>query len=180
MTLRTISVIAIATGVAVFFLGLFGIPQELSMYFAIGGVAVLFAGIALLLFALRGTRPKAPHFSVFVLVALGVALHAYENFTNYSGPFSLGMFAWSLTPYALCVVVAALSPSSIPAVAGAVTALLFDFDAHNHVFVHPTSSTAGLILLFAPLWNTLVFVPLAMLAAWFLLRLRKRTNEIAP
>ena len=93
---------------------------------------------------------------------------------------SLGFFLWPLTPYALCLVVAGVSISSIPAVAGALTALLFDLDAHNHVFVHPTSSTAGLALLFVPLWNLLVFSPLAMLGTWLLLRLRAKANPNAP
>jgi len=180
VTLRTIGLAVVAVGVTSFFLGLFGIPRELSIPIAAGGIVLLVAGVAILLFSLRGVRRKVPHLSLFALIALAIGLHAYENFVKSSGAFSVGFFLWSLTPYALCLIVAWFSVSSIPAVAGAVIALLFDFDAHNHVFVNPTSSTAGLALLFVPLWNTLVFAPLAMLAAMLLLRLRPRADEIAP
>jgi len=178
--LKGIGLGIIVIGVTSFFIGLFGIPRELSIPIAAAGILLLVIGVAILLFTLRGVRAKAPHVSLIALIALAIGLHAYENFVKSSGAFSLGFFLWSLTPYALCLVVAWFSVSSIPAVAGAVVALLFDLDAHNHVFVNPTSSTAGLALIFVPLWNTLVFAPLAMLAAMLLLRLRPRTDEIAP
>jgi membrane protein implicated in regulation of membrane protease activity len=72
------------------------------------------------------------------------------------------------------------SKSAIPALAGAVVALLFDLLAHYEVFVHPTSSTAALALLFAPLWNTLVFSPIAILLTWQILRRRAQRHEAAP
>ena len=167
----------IAAGSASFFVGLFGIPRELSILVSICGVVLLLAGVAVLLFSLRPLRFKAPHLGLIVIVLLAIALHVYETYVN--SPGGIGFLLWSSMPYALCVIVAALSTSSIPAVAGAVTAFLFDLGAHNDVFVHPTSSTAGLALLFVPLWNTLVFSPLAMFAAWSL-RLRAGASEIAP
>jgi hypothetical protein len=170
----------VALGVAGFFAGLFGIPQAWSLQASVFGLALLFVGVAVLLFTLRRTRFCMPHVSLFVVVAIAIALHAYEALVKSSGGASLGFFLWSLTPYVLCLIVATVSASSIPAVAGAVTAFLFDLDAHNHVFVHPTSSTAGLALLFVPLWNTLVFSPVAMLGAWLLLRLRPSAKANAP
>jgi hypothetical protein len=166
VTTKIIGVLLFAIGSATFFAGLFGIPRDFSIPVAIGGVVLLIVGVAVVLFSLRPLRFRAPHFGVIVVVLLATALHAYECFGESSGGF--GFLFWSLVPYALCLIVAALSASSIPALAGAIVALLFDLGAHNDVFVHPTSSTAGLALLFVPLWNTLVFVPLAMFAAWSL------------
>lgn len=183
MALRIAGLAVAAIGVAAFFAGLFGIPHDGSLQASAVGVALLTFGVALVLFTLRRTRLRRPHLGLFAVVAIALALHAYEAFVESSGGVSLvslGFFLWPLTPYALCLVVAGVSISSIPAVAGALTALLFDLDAHNHVFVHPTSSTAGLALLFVPLWNLLVFSPLAMLGTWLLLRLRAKANPNAP
>ena len=180
--MRAAGLVVIAVGVAGLFLGLFGIPREESPQVAAGGVVLLVAGVILLLFGLRPLHLKAPHASVFVATVLAIALHAYENFPSEDpSAFTAGMFAWSLAPYALCLFVASFSKSWIVPLAGAVTALLFDLKVHNDLFVNtPTSSTAGLALLFVPLWNLLVFAPLAMLAAWLLLRLRPHANETAP
>ena len=183
MALRIAGLAVAAVGVAAFFVGLFGIPQDRSLHISAVGVAFLTFGVAVLLFTLRRTSLRRPHLSLFVVVAIAVALHAYEAFVKSAGGVSLvslGFFLWPLSPYALCVVVAGVSVSSIRAVAGALTALLFDLDAHDHVFVHPTSSTAGLAILFVPLWNLLVFSPLAMLGTWLLLRLRAKANPSAP
>lgn len=180
MTPRIPGFILSAVGVAAFFIGLFGIPPQWSLQVSVAGLAFLLVGVAVVVFTLRRTRIRRPHMGLFAVVAVAVALHAYEAFAKSSGGPSLGFFLWALTPYILCLVVAAVSASSIPAVAGAVMALLFDLDAHDHVFVHPTSSTEALALLFVPLWNTLVFSPVAMLAAWFLLRLRSSAKTNAP
>jgi hypothetical protein len=179
VTLRTVGLLLFAVGVAAFFVGMFSIPGEWSLHVSVTGAVFLIVGLGVLLFTLRHARMRKPHFSVLILVALAVALHAYETFAKSSEP-SLGFLLWPLTPYVVCLVVATLSASSTPAFAGAATALLFDLGVHRSVFINPTGSTAGLALLFMPLWNTLVFSPLAMLAAWLLLRLRPRSNEIAP
>jgi hypothetical protein len=70
--------------------------------------------------------------------------------------------------------------AAIPALAGALIALLFDLLAHYQVFVHPTSSTAALALVFTPLWNTLIFSPIAMVLAWLVLRRRGQIRITAP
>jgi hypothetical protein len=174
-----------ATGVAMFFVGLFGVCGELwgpSGAFALflGGGVVLLAGAGVLTWVSRGNRLLRPHVFVLATCALAVALHAYETIFHDLNFFMVGTFLWSLAPYAVCLVVAALSASAIPAAAGAITALLFDLNAHNLVFVNPTSSTAGLALLFVPLWNLLVYSPAAMLIAWLILRLRPKPGGHAP
>jgi len=180
VALKAIAFSVSAAGVAAFFVGLFGIPRDWSLELSVVGLALLLLGVAALLFTLRGTKIRRPHVGLFVVIAVAIALHAYEAFVRGSGEFYLGFFLWPLAPYALCLIVACLSASSIPAVAGAVTALLFDLVAHNDVFVHPTNSTAGLALLFVPLWNTLVFSPLAIFGAWLVLRLRPSAKADAP
>ena len=180
MVLKAIGFSVAAAGVAAFFVGLFGIPQNWSLEVSVVGLLLLLVGVAALLLTLRGTNIRRPHVSLFLVIAVAIVLHAYEAFVKSSGEFSIGFFLWPLTPYALCLIVACVSASSIPAVAGAVTALLFDLVAHTDVFVHPTSSTAGLALLFVPLWNTLVFSPLAMFGAWLVLRLRPSAKANAP
>jgi hypothetical protein len=169
-----------AVGVAAFFVGLFGIPGEGSVPVAAVGVLLLLAGVCSIFLKLRHAALHWPHWSLFLVVGGAVALHAYEALLRTGGDPSLAFFLWPLAPYVLCLVVAAVSASWIPPLAGAITALLFDLNAHNAVFVHPTSSTAGLALLFVPLWNLLVFSPLAMLAAWFILWVRSKASANAP
>jgi hypothetical protein len=171
-----------ALGVAMFVGGVFGIGgaslwgEYGSLPLAVLGAAILLVGLGALLWASRRHTVSRPHVFVLVVTAIAIALHAYENLPGHS----LGFFLWPLAPYVLCLVVAALSKSSIPAGAGATTALIFDLYAHNVVFVNPSSSTAGLALLFVPLWNLLIYAPAAMIIAWFILRLRPQANSNAP
>jgi hypothetical protein len=60
----------------------------------------------------------------------------------------------------------------VPAIAGASVALCFDLVAHHVVFVLSTSSTSALLMLFIPLWSTLIFSPLAIFVVWLFLRRR--------
>jgi hypothetical protein len=180
MSSRTIGIGLIATGVTGFFAGLFGLVGEHSIYLAALGSALLVSGLVVLVFALRKTTMLRPHASVIAVAVLGTALHAYESFGLADDGPSPGFFLWGIFPYLLCLVVAMSSKSAVPAFAGAVVALLFDLLAHYQVFVHPTSSTAGLALLFTPLWNTLVFSPLAILVIWLIRRRRAQLNATAP
>jgi hypothetical protein len=180
MSPRALGIGLLAVGVGCFFGGLFGLAGELSIHLAGGGLLLLVAGLLVLLFALRKTRVARPSISVVAVAALGAALHAYESFWLASGGPAVGFFLWAVVPYAMCLVVAMASKSAIPALAGAVVALAFDLLAHYEVFVHPTSSTAALALLFAPLWNTLVFSPIAILLTWLILRRRAQLHEAAP
>jgi hypothetical protein len=185
MNARLVVIAVYAIGVAMFFVGLFGIGGELwgsSGAFALflGGGVLLLAGAGVLTWLSRGNRLSRPHIFVLATCALAVEFHAYEAFLHDFDLFMVGTFLWSLAPYALCLVVAALSASAIPAGAGAAIALIFDLNAHNFVFVNPTSSTAGLALLFVPLWNLLVYSPAAILVAWLILRLRPKSDGHAP
>ena len=96
-------------------------------------------------------------------IALGVALHLYEHAALSGNGFSPGFFLWSLLPYALCA--AGLAMAWNPRSVAAAVALAFDLLAHYSVFVHPTSSTTALVLLFMPIYNAVLWVPAAMLLA---------------
>ena len=180
MTPRTIGIGLIAVGVASFFAGLFGLVGELSLYLAALGTVLLVSGMVVLVLALRKTIILRPHLSVIAVTVVGATLHAYESFALTDDGPSLAFFLWGIVPYLLCLVVAMSSKSAVPAFAGALVALLFDLLAHYQVFVHPTSSTAGLALLFTPLWNTLVFSPLTILVVLLILRRRAQLNATAP
>jgi hypothetical protein len=180
MTQRAAGLALVAVGVTAFFAGLFGLAGERSMFLFAIGIAVLIAGAVDLIRAAQNVSMVRPHLSVIAVAALGVMLHAYETFRHAEGDPSLGFFLWGLTPYALCLFVAMSSNSPAPATAGAVIALLFDLLTHYEVFVNPTSSTAALALIFAPLWNTLVFAPLTIFITGQIIRRRTRLNETAP
>lgn len=180
MSPRLVGIGMLAVGVGGFVVGLYGVAGDLSLCFAGGAVLVFVAGLLLLLFSLRKTAIARPHLSVVAVAALGVALHAYETFWLASDGPGFGFFLWALVPYAMCLVVAMASKSAIPAFAGAVIALLFDLIAHYQVFVHPTSSTAALALIFTPIWNTLIFSPIVMVLAWLVLRRRGQFRITAP
>jgi hypothetical protein len=111
------------------------------------------------------------HFALAVL-ALGFALHAYEQLAL-STAFSPGWLLWSLLPYGVCLVVLLRSASGVPALSGVLVAFVFDLIAHDEVFVHPTSSTAALALIFVPLSSALIVCPGAMLIAYLLVRWRR-------
>jgi hypothetical protein len=180
MTGHAAGIAVVAVGVATFFAGVFGLAGEYSMFLFAAGVAILIAGAVVLSYAQRNLAMVRPHFSVVAVAALGAALHAYESLFQTDGGPSLWFFLWGLMPYVLCTFVAMASKSPTPAAVGAVIALLFDLLTHYSVFVHPTSSTGALGLIFMPLWNTLVFAPLAILASRLILRRRAQLSETAP
>jgi len=85
---------------------------------------------------------------------------------------------WSLTPYVLCLIIASISVSLIPAAVGASAALFFHGAMHFDV-VTSKSSTAGLGYIFMPLWNLVLIAPLKMMMAWLAVKARA-SNADAP
>ena len=103
-------------------------------------------------------------------IAAGVLVHAYTVLFVADGPFGLfhvGIFLWSCLPYAVCVGLWKLGWTA-PSAGGARLALAADIWMHYQVFVAPGGSTAALGLLFMPLWNLLIFVPLGALLGWWI------------
>ena len=109
-------------------------------------------------------------FLLLIVVCLaGAALQWHEHF-QLSSHRSVWGFLASLFPYVLCLVVGWKSRSVIPAVAGALFALMADGIAHYDVFVKPTGLSALLSFLFVPLLSSLVFVPIVILVTRWALR----------
>ena len=122
---------------------------------------------------------------ICVIVALALALHGYENLTEWrrsaspgAAYWALGVFLWAMTPYALCAIVARLSVYAVPANVGISVAFLFDLGMH-HEIAASTSSTRGLGYIFMPLWNLILLAPLSMLFIQWVLK-KSRPNENAP
>jgi len=173
MTRCNLGLTMIATGVVFSVLGIYGVVGQFSILFAGVGILVLVIGTSLFIFALRPIILSRPHPYVMIITAVAVALHAYENIFESSGRFSVGSLFWSLTPYALCLVISAFPTTKTATVTGAVVALAFDSLVHYEVFVNPKNSTAALDLLFMPLWNCIIFAPLATYVAWLVVRRRE-------
>ena len=118
---------------------------------------------------------------LLLVVAVAAALHIYQFAVVFEGVPPLGVLAlsvWSLTPYILCLLVAWVSVSSVPACVGASSALCFDIAMHVTV-VTSDASTRGLGFMFMPLWNLVLITPLAMLLTWLAVR-RGNTGADAP
>jgi hypothetical protein len=115
-----------------------------------------------------------------ITIASGVALHIGTALLGTGGvnQFQVELLLLSCLPYVLCVVVLLWSGRALIALCGVVPALGFDIAAFLSVFVWPTSSTAPLILLFLPLWNLLLFVPLGLLVGWGIGRARAQRVEV--
>jgi hypothetical protein len=112
------------------------------------------------------TRANRRALAIALLPILaGISLHRYEHVALSDNGFSLGFFLWSISPYGLCGAGLAMAWNPLSVGFAAAFALTFDLVAHYSVFVHPTSSTAPLILLFTPLYDTLLWIPAAMLLA---------------
>ena len=104
-------------------------------------------------------------------ILLAVGLHLYEHAALSDNGFSPGFFLWSLLPYAVCVAGLAMRWNPMSLAFAASVALAFDLLAHYSAFIHPTSSTAPLILLFMPIYDAVLWIPAAMLLAHLARRL---------
>jgi hypothetical protein len=103
----------------------------------------------------------------WVLIAIGVAVHVCIDVFLSDHPVSVfgfvGVILWPSLPYGLCAVALRVwGPAA--AIGGSVVALGLDAMSVYAVFIHPTSSTAPLILLFVPLYNLVIFTPLGIAA----------------
>ena len=118
-----------------------------------------------------------------IVVGVAFVLHGYESLSAWTSEpgvvyWAIGVLAWSMTPYALCLIVAHLSINRTPANVGASVALLFDLAMHREISVS-TSSTAALGYLFMPLWNLILLAPLSIFFVHWIVK-KSRSNEGAP
>jgi ABC-type spermidine/putrescine transport system permease subunit I len=80
----------------------------------------------------------------------------------------------ALLPYVVCLVLFITKKQSIMSFSGAVAPVLLDMFTYYSVFVSPTSSTASLALLWMPIWNLIIFMPIGLLIGYFIDRRRKK------
>ena len=180
---RGYGLLLIAIGVTTFVVGIFGVfAPPVSVPTSLAGAIAALVGLVLLIYGSRHTVRTLPNPYVLAVLLVAAALHTYEQMPKgtTSGDFRYGWVLWALIPYLVCTAISCFRPVRWPALAGALTALGFDALVHYDVFINPQSSTAGLALLFIPLWNTIAFAPLAIFVAWLLMRRYANREQHAP
>jgi hypothetical protein len=177
MTRSNKGLVVLASGVVLFFLLIYGLFGSITIFVAPAVLLICIVGIGMMLSTLSLNALTLPHPWVLVLVGLAVALHWYIGSQAEASKFPFGLLVWALSPYLAALLLSCFRTTRVPAVAGATVALCIDALTFHSVFVRPTSSTASLALLFAPLWNLLVFVPGVTWLAW---RVRGRGSSRAP
>jgi len=106
-----------------------------------------------------------PKHLVAAAAAVGIGFQAYVCFFNADGPLStflIGLFVWSSVPYLACLAISRLVGPDY-GFYGVLACLLGSGLTYHSVFVNPTSSTAAIGLLFSPMVNLLIFLPIGML-----------------
>lgn len=88
-----------------------------------------------------------------------------------------GFILWSCLPYLACAFVAVVKKKPLFALGGALGTFAFDLYMYYSVFIHPVSSTSALGLLFAPLWNLLLFGPLGAALFWLVASLLRKFSS---
>lgn len=113
----------------------------------------------------------------YIGAALGIVFHLQTAIIKGGGDTfaQLVLFGSSL-PYVACALIARLCPHPLMGVIPLLPALALDGLAYYSVFVDPQSSTAALALLWAPIWNLLLVVPIGSFIGWLL---RGRRHEQA-
>jgi hypothetical protein len=111
------------------------------------------------------------------LIALGTALHTYTWLFEVPS-FSIPFWLWSMSPYLAAATLLWLFHEPQAATGALVMPPIFDVANFYSVFISPESSTAGLGMVFVPMWNLLVFVPLGGGIGWWVgRRLREHALE---
>jgi hypothetical protein len=123
-------------------------------------------------------KPARTRQAIYLLIFLGTGLHLKAELWGSSDPgslFSIGVLVWSLVPYFVIFILRKFSYGSLCA---ATLVFAFDLWMHLEAFVFPSSSTSALGLLFMPLWNLVLVIPVAYLVGSMISkRLAKRTKE---
>ena len=119
--------------------------------------------------------------SIAIAVAAGCLLHVYTFVFKAEGGWSTfvaGLFAYSLTPYAVALILTWFQRARPAALGFAAGSLIGDIFMHYSVFIAPKGSTAALGLLFMPMWNLLLIGPLGAFVGWAIVRvMSKRSSE---
>lgn len=108
-------------------------------------------------------------------VALGLLLHALGLAFDWGGQppsLSLAIMVWSWFPYLIAMLLLFTMIRAVIPLVAAVGPLLVDGVNYFSVFVQSPSSTGSLNLLWMPLWNLIVVVPLGLVLGWVLSKTR--------
>jgi hypothetical protein len=114
-----------------------------------------------------------------LIVAFGMLLHAYIAFFKAEGGasnFSMGLMVWSWLPYLVCALFFLVTRRPLIPLFGVVLPAIMDTLNFYSVFISPQSSTAALGLLWMPLWNLVLFMPVGLVIGWAIAR-RKTSNS---
>jgi hypothetical protein len=118
---------------------------------------------------------------IYIVIALGLLLHAYTATVKSEGgltAFSFKLMIWSWVPYLICLALNFLvKPLTVfPA---AILTFLLDIFNYYTVFINPKSSTAAIGLLWVPLWNIILFIPAGLLVEKIIVTVlaRKQNNS---
>jgi hypothetical protein len=176
---RNISLTVIAVGIIFFVSGVYGIARNYSLFVVGSGILFILFGVIFLLLASRPLQLSVPHFCVIAFAIAAIGLHAYEEFYKSDGAPSIRYLLWAMMPYGLCIVLSAFRKIRKVVILGIIFAFVFDLWGYYAVFINPQSSTAALVLLFIPLWNTVILVPLMTFIAWLITKI-KSPQEAAP
>jgi hypothetical protein len=181
MVRRNLALILIAASVVLFVSSLYGLFTT-TFFFPVVGLSslTLVLGLILLLWAARPWNLAAPHSWVIGITMAAIGLHVYEHIYKSSGDVSIGFSLWPMLPYALSLTLSSFQAIRKSAIAGAVLALIFDMWGHYAVFINPDSSTASLVLLFIPLWSTIILVPASTFILWLIIRRPIISQKINP
>lgn len=107
------------------------------------------------------------------LIAFGFVFHTYVHAIE-AQTFSVAFWLWSLSPYIVATIILVRFRHAYAATGALVIPILLDFMTFHSIFISPQSSTAALGMLFTPLWNLLLFVPMgAAVGRW----VRNQSNE---
>ena len=177
MTRGAKSFAAVALGVLLIVAGVYGWVDELSV--SAVGLVISLVGVGGLLSTQSRSKLRRPHVAVYGLLIVATAFHVFQNLRMMSPDFAPGWFLWALSPYGLVLVLSFFEGTRRAAIAGAVLALAFDAWTLYEV-ARSTRSTAVLAFVWAPLWNTIIVVPIATFLAWLVMRRREMASSNAP
>ena len=120
-----------------------------------------------------GTQAAA----AFSLIAAAGLLHGYVHSMLSRQAPEWFFLLWSMVPYVVCLLVLILSARAVHVISAAAVALLLDGWMYYSVLTS-SSSTAVLGLLWMPIWNTIIFVPLTMWVTLMVVRRRAAENAL--
>lgn len=172
MKTRNWALIIIVAGIIFFVSGVYGLARHFSLILAGLGILFMLCGATILSLAARPWCLSAPHPYVIGITIAAIGLHLYEQVYESANDPSMGYLLWSMVPYALCLALSSFAGIRTSAIAATVIALAFDVWGYYTVFINPQSSTAPLVLLFIPLWSTVIFIPLVTFISWSITKKR--------